>query len=182
MSFVTAEESKNVYTQNGALSYSKPDVSGGNNGRLSLFFKAVRELDSDQLYKYLEDSVHESLVDTFVLCFHLRDSRGGKGERLLGRHALAWLCVNYPIEFISPDSESSIIRKEVIDHLKTKYKVITCMFDNDTAGIKSMEKYKELYNLPSLLLPLEKDLSDSVKKHGQKAVRQILTPLLNGYE
>jgi len=90
--------------------------------------------------------------------------------------------LNYPIEFISPDSESSIIRKEVIDHLKTKYKVITCMFDNDTAGIKSMEKYKELYNLPSLLLPLEKDLSDSVKTHGQKAVRQILTPLLNGYE
>ena len=41
-----------------------------------------------------------------------------------------------------------------------------------------MEKYKELYNLPSLLLPMEKDLSDSVKKHGQKAVKQILTPLV----
>ena len=99
MSFVTAEESKNVYTQNGAVSYSKPDVSGESNGRLSLFFKAVRELDSEQLYKYLEESMSEDMVDTFVLCFNLRDSRGGKGERLLGRHALGWLCVNYPIEF-----------------------------------------------------------------------------------
>jgi hypothetical protein len=99
MSFVTAEENKNVETLNGAVSYSKPDPNGENNGRLSLFFKAIRELDSEKLYKYLQESASEDLVDTFVLCFHLRDSRGGKGERLLGRHAMAWLCVNYPIEF-----------------------------------------------------------------------------------
>ena len=90
--------------------------------------------------------------------------------------------LRYPIEFIAPDSESSVIREEVINYLKSKYKVITCMFDNDTAGIKSMEKYSELYELPSLLLPMEKDLSDSVKKHGQKTVKQILTPLINAYE
>lgn len=90
--------------------------------------------------------------------------------------------LRYPVEFISPDSEGSVIREEVINYLKSKYKVITCMFDNDTAGIKAMEKYHELYALPSLLLPMEKDLSDSVKKHGKKAVRQILTPLINVYE
>jgi DNA primase len=56
------------------------------------------------------------------------------------------------------------------------------MFDNDTPGITAMERYRELYQLPSVLLPMEKDLSDSVKKHGQKAVRQVLTPLLNVYE
>lgn len=95
MSFETAEEK----TWNGAVSYSKPDVSKENNGRLSLFFKGVRGLEPEKLYKYLEESVAESLVDTFILCFHLRDSRGGKGERLLGRHSLAWLCVNYPKEF-----------------------------------------------------------------------------------
>jgi hypothetical protein len=95
MSFETAEEK----TWNGAVSYSKPDLDKENNGRLSLFFKGVRGLEPEKLYKYLEESVLESLVDTFILCFHLRDSRGGKGERLLGRHSLAWLCVNYPIEF-----------------------------------------------------------------------------------
>jgi DNA primase len=56
------------------------------------------------------------------------------------------------------------------------------MFDNDTAGVKAMERYHELYGLPSLLLPMEKDLSDSVKKHGQKAVKKVLTPLINAYE
>jgi hypothetical protein len=95
MSFETAEEK----TWNGAVSYSKPDLGKENNGRLSLFFKGVRGLDPEKLYKYLEESCREDLIDTFVLCFNLRDSRGGKGERLLGRHALAWLCVNYPIEF-----------------------------------------------------------------------------------
>ena len=90
--------------------------------------------------------------------------------------------LRYPVEFISPDSEGSVIREEVINYLKSKYKVITCMFDNDTAGIKAMEKYQELYGLPSLLLPMEKDLSDSVKKHGKKAVREVLTPLLTVYE
>lgn len=99
MSFVTAEENKNAETWNGAVSYSKPDPAGQNNGRLSLFFKAVRDMDADELYKFLRESASEDLIDTFILCFHLRDSRGGKGERLLGRHALAWLCVNYPIEF-----------------------------------------------------------------------------------
>ena len=87
--------------------------------------------------------------------------------------------LRYPVEFIAPDSEGSVIREEVIRNLKTKYKGIACMFDNDTAGIKAMEKYKELYGLPSLLLPMEKDLSDSVKKYGQKAVKQLLTPLIH---
>jgi hypothetical protein len=90
--------------------------------------------------------------------------------------------LGYPVEFIAPDSEGSVIREEVITYLKSKYKVITCMFDNDTAGIKAMERYHELYGLPSILLPMEKDLSDSVKKHSQKAVKQVLTPLLNAYE
>jgi len=48
--------------------------------------------------------------------------------------------------------------------------------------MKAMERYQELYELPCILLPMEKDLSDSVKKHGQKAVKEILTPLLNAYE
>jgi hypothetical protein len=48
--------------------------------------------------------------------------------------------------------------------------------------MKAMERYHELYGLPSILLPMEKDLSDSVKKHGQKAVKKVLTPLINAYE
>jgi hypothetical protein len=84
----------------------------------------------------------------------------------------------YPVEFIAPDSEGSLIREEVINNLKTRYNRIACMFDNDTAGIKAMERYQEAYGLPSIHLELEKDLSDSVKKHGLKVVKEQLTPLI----
>ena len=84
----------------------------------------------------------------------------------------------YPVEFIAPDSEGSLIREEVINNLKSKYKGVATMFDNDTAGIKAMERYQEAYGLPSIHLELEKDLSDSVKVRGIKVVREHLTPLI----
>ena len=84
----------------------------------------------------------------------------------------------YPVEFIAPDSEGSMIREEIISNLKTKYKGVACMFDNDTAGIAAMEKYKQAYDIPFIHLEMEKDLSDSVKKHGLKKVKEGLTPLI----
>lgn len=88
-----------AYTWNGALSYASPDPSGETSGRLSLFFKGVRGLNVPRLYEYLRDCARENLLDTFLLAFHLRDCRGGKGERELGRRALTWLFINYPVEF-----------------------------------------------------------------------------------
>jgi DNA primase len=52
------------------------------------------------------------------------------------------------------------------------------LFDNDEPGIKAAQKYKEKYGLDYVILPLEKDLSDSVKDHGVEAVRDKLFPLL----
>jgi hypothetical protein len=43
----------------------------------------------------------------------------------------------------------------------------------------AMERYKEAFKLPYVVLPLEKDISDSIKKHGQLKVKQTLTPLIN---
>lgn len=86
-------------TWNGAVSLSTPDVTNTYSGRLGLFFKGVRGLPVPTLFNFLEESSKESLVDTFVLAFHLRDCRGGKGERSLGRNAMKWLLVNFPEEF-----------------------------------------------------------------------------------
>jgi Mg-chelatase subunit ChlD len=88
----------NAYTWN-ALSYASPDPSGETSGRLSLFFKGVRGLNVPRLYEYLRDCAKEDLLDTFLLAFHLRDCRGGKGERELGRRAMSWLFINYPVQF-----------------------------------------------------------------------------------
>lgn len=86
-------------TWNGAVSLPTPDISGNTRGRLSLFFKGVRGLNHPRLYEYLRKSADENLIDTFLLVFHIRDCRGGKGERDLGRRALVWLFLNYPEEF-----------------------------------------------------------------------------------
>mgnify|MGYP001340133978 CR=1 FL=1 len=83
-------------TWNGATSLRQADVLGDKNGRLSLFFKSVRGLNLPKLYEYLRESSNESLTDTIILAFHIRDCRGGKGERELGRRAFIWLFLNYP--------------------------------------------------------------------------------------
>lgn len=88
-------------TWNGAVSLESPDITGETNGRVSLFFKAVRGLETSRLYEYLIKSAEENIIDTFLLVFHIRDCRGGKGERELGRLSLIWLFINYPKEFIN---------------------------------------------------------------------------------
>jgi hypothetical protein len=80
---------------------------------------------------------------------------------------------------IAPDSENTMISKEVIKDLIKKYKNISVMFDNDEAGINAMKKYKELYDFNVFLLPLSKDLSDSIKDYGFKKVFYTFVPLIN---
>lgn len=61
-----------------------------------------------------------------------------------------------------------------------KYQKIIVLFDYDEAGVKAMERYKELY--PSLLtavLPMSKDPSDSIRDYSAKEVRNRLVPILN---
>ena len=89
-----------THTWNGAVSYTLADPSGQCNGRISLFFKAIRQLNIPSLYEYLREAANEDLVDTFLLSFNIRDCRGGKGERNLGRKALIWLFLNYPDKFM----------------------------------------------------------------------------------
>lgn len=69
-------------------------------GRINLFYKSIRTLNIPMLYQYLNQSACESIIDTFLIVFHIRDCRGGKGERSLGRYALTWLFLNYPEKFI----------------------------------------------------------------------------------
>lgn len=94
------------------------------------------------------------------------------------KDGLALLEMKYPIEFIAPDSESVLIRPEIINNLKTKYKKIICIFDNDAPGIRGMEKYKEEYDIPFIIPVLEKDISDSVKKYGLAATRESISTLI----
>jgi hypothetical protein len=82
------------------------------------------------------------------------------------------------VECIAPDSENIIIPERIILELKSKYKAICTLFDNDDAGLNSMLKYKEEYGLPMAHLKLEKDLADCIEIHGINNTRELLYPVL----
>lgn len=82
------------------------------------------------------------------------------------------------IEAIAPDSENTMIGEKAIGELKPYYEKIVVLFDNDDPGIKAAQRYKDKYGFNTILLPMEKDLSDSVKVHGIDKVREVLFPLL----
>ena len=82
------------------------------------------------------------------------------------------------IEVIAPDSENTMIGEKAIGELSKRYKSIIVLFDNDDPGIKAAERYNAKYGINYIILPMEKDLSDSVKMHGIEKVREVLFPLL----
>jgi hypothetical protein len=84
------------------------------------------------------------------------------------------------LDVIAPDSENSLIKKETMTEYLKNYKKIIVMFDYDDAGIKAMERYKELYpELVTTVLPMSKDPSDSIKDFGPKEVFLRIVPILN---
>jgi 5S rRNA maturation endonuclease (ribonuclease M5) len=84
------------------------------------------------------------------------------------------------IDIIAPDSENTMIKQEVMEELENKYKKIIVLFDNDDAGIEAMKKYKEKYSfIETTILPMSKDVSDSIKDFGAKEVRNRLVPILD---
>ena len=66
----------------------------------------------------------------------------------------------------------------VLENLKTKYKKIITLFDNDEAGKAAVNKYNKLYNIPGIISPLCKDISDAMKEHGFDSLHKELKPLL----
>lgn len=84
------------------------------------------------------------------------------------------------IDLVAPDSENSIIKPVVMEEFQQSYDNIILMFDNDEAGIKGMERYKELYPyVKPAVLAMSKDPADSIKDFGPKEVRNRLVPILN---
>jgi DNA primase len=82
------------------------------------------------------------------------------------------------VESIAPDSENSMIPVNIMVNAIKHYKKVFLLFDNDEPGQKAAQKYKSMFGIEIINLPMEKDLSDSVKVHGIEAVRNLLLPLL----
>jgi hypothetical protein len=82
------------------------------------------------------------------------------------------------VEVIAPDSENSMLAETTMSKLIRQYKKIFVMFDNDEPGIKAAQRYQSKYEIPYIVLPLEKDIAEAVEKYGIDKVREILIPLL----
>lgn len=116
---------------------------------------------------------------------HIQGSEQLKNHRFLVitsslKDIMALKSLKLSVDYIAPDSENSLIRKEQIDEYFKTYEKIIVLFDYDDAGIKAMQRYKELY--PEILtatLPLSKDPSDSIRDYGVNDVRNRLVPILN---
>lgn len=80
-------------------------------------------------------------------------------------------------DYIAPDSENSMLPKSTMEDLQSKYHNIHIILDNDEAGRKAMLKYKETYDVETFNLDMSKDIADSVRDHGARAVRQELIAL-----
>jgi hypothetical protein len=70
-------------------------------------------------------------------------------------------------DFIAPDSENTMIKKDQLESIMSRYSRVYIIFDNDEAGRASTEKYLQRYpNIKPIYLDIEKDVADAVKKHG----------------
>tara|TARA_R110000782_G_scaffold50974_1_gene110110 strand:+ start:2065 stop:2988 length:924 start_codon:yes stop_codon:yes gene_type:complete len=100
-----------------------------------------------------------------VICSSLKD-------------ALCLKSMGYNIEVIAPDSENTMIKPHVIEHLKKKYKKVITLFDNDEAGLNAVDKYANTYKVNGFVLTICKDISDAMKEYGFEKVHAYLKPLL----
>ena len=100
-----------------------------------------------------------------VICSSLKDALCLKG-------------IGYNIEVLAPDSENTMIKAYVIEHLKKKYKKVITLFDNDEAGLKAVERYANAYKINGFVPTICKDISDAMKLHGFDKVHAMLKPLL----
>ncbi len=82
------------------------------------------------------------------------------------------------IQVIAAPSENSLLKEGYVEFLKSNYKGLITILDNDTAGIKAMNDYYQKYNIPFVNLDMEKDIADTVKKYGPKQTKKVLFPLL----
>lgn len=84
----------------------------------------------------------------------------------------------YNAEYIAVESESIMLRKEMVDIFKKRYRAVCTLFDSDAAGLLATANYDKVYGIQGIQCPLAKDPSDSVEKYGLDSTRSSLTPLL----
>ena len=134
-------------------------------------YKIYKPMDKERKFTKVQNYIQGSEQLTFdkkylVITSSLKDLMAFRKLRL------------NDVEVIAPDSENSMLAETTMSKLIRKYKKIFVIFDNDEAGIKAGQRYTSKYDIPHIILPLEKDIAEAVEKHGVDKTREVLLPLL----
>jgi len=148
---------------------SEPNVYGYFNAKgelCKIYRPGKKNRKFIKVQDYIQGSDQLTNAPYLVICSSLKDAMSLRAMKFNG------------VDIIVPDSENSMLPKEYIEGLKSKYKKVCTLLDNDAAGIKSMHQYQDEYGLPFVHLQMEKDIADCVKEHGISNTRIVLYPLI----
>jgi hypothetical protein len=87
--FSKPDSIETVKTDNGAVS-----LQSSGNDLLNLFVATVRGIEADRLDELMKKASEENMLYTLKIVAYVRDIRGGKGERDIGRQMMDWLLKN----------------------------------------------------------------------------------------
>lgn len=81
---------------------------------------------------------------------------------------------------IATNNETSFIPEHVLDKLKSRWEYLIIWWDNDKEGIKSGNKFSEMYDIPFFHTPFntEKDPSDYYKTFGKEKFEEMFNEQL----
>lgn len=137
-----------------------------NNGELyKIYQPKVKEKKFIKIRSYLQGSDQLTGENNLMIVSSLKDLMAIKYLKIPG------------YDYIAPDSENSMIPKAQMLEFQDKYYNIHVIFDNDDAGQKAMAKYAQQYDVTTFNLDMSKDIADSVKDFGPKAVRDEILKL-----
>lgn len=92
---------------------------------------------------------------------------------------MALKCLDLDIEYVASSSESVLLPATKMDFLKSRYKHVFSMLDNDNTGIKSMLRYEKIYRIPYLRINLEVDHAENMKKYVLHKVKDTYSLSIN---
>lgn len=88
------------------------------------------------------------------------------------------LLYTFDIPAVAPSSETSFIKKELLEELKKRFQTIIVFFDNDRTGKAYMAKLRHKYpEFKYLIIPRQlkaKDISDFYKLYGRKLTKDLI--------
>lgn len=81
---------------------------------------------------------------------------------------------------VAPQSETSFIKKNVLEQLLKRFKRVVIFWDNDTTGLQEAQKWAEKYQLEYIYIPVgePKDISDYYFKYKEEQTKQLLNELI----